>query len=165
MNQSISANASLSWENQIFSGWEIRTSWWGYFLLIIFLSLLLRAIMSALRASEMSVDGVDRFGPLLLRTFSGRRSINYKPKSQVDHSDYWQPTMIGTLELIAYPVLMVVGAWSVVGTWLGFKTLAQWSGWHENRGVFNRFLIGNALVVILSFALVQCELVGLRHSP
>ena len=31
------------------------------------------------------------------------------------------------------------------------KTVAQWKRWEDHRSVFNRFLIGNALVVALAF--------------
>ena len=67
-----------------------------------------------------------------------------------DQNDCLRPFFLGLIEFATYPVLMVTGNWSFIGAWLMFKTLAQWKTWAEHRDVFNRFLIGNALVIILS---------------
>jgi hypothetical protein len=61
------------------------------------------------------------------------------------------PTILGTLELLVYPLLMKAHAWTFIGAWLGFKTLGQWNAWQQRRAEYNLFLIGNALVLILSF--------------
>jgi hypothetical protein len=73
-------------------------------------------------------------------------------------SDFLLTTFLGTLELISYPVLLQMGSWSVIGAWIGFKTIAQWAAWIKNRNQFNRYLIGNALVLISS-VLVLSQLV------
>jgi hypothetical protein len=67
--------------------------------------------------------------------------------------DYLLPAILGCIELVAFPVLLVSSHWDVIGAWIGFKALAQWRTWTENRNTYNRFLIGNALVVIASWYL------------
>jgi hypothetical protein len=52
--------------------------------------------------------------------------------------------------LFSYPVLISADAWSLIGAWLGFKTLAQWGHWGHNRQAFNRFLVGTGLILISS---------------
>lgn len=68
--------------------------------------------------------------------------------------DYWHPFVLGCIESPCYPILMATGAWMVIGAWLGFKTLAQWKYWTDFRPAFNRFLICNALVLILSLLIM-----------
>jgi hypothetical protein len=68
-----------------------------------------------------------------------------------DKSDYWYNFWLGLLEILSYPILMVTGSWTIIGAWIGFKAVAQWKAWNENRAPFQRFLIGNALVVLVSF--------------
>jgi hypothetical protein len=77
-------------------------------------------------------------------------------------SDFWLPTILGSLELVSYPVLLQIGSWTAIGAWIGFKTVAQWNVWIKNRSQFNRYLIGNALVVIGSLALSIWFLVPLH---
>lgn len=61
--------------------------------------------------------------------------------------------MLGFLEAIVYPVLMYTDNWLIIGGWIALKTLAQWDKWKTDRTIFNRFLIGNALVIIGAFVL------------
>jgi hypothetical protein len=68
----------------------------------------------------------------------------------VDRSDYWLPTFLGFLELLSYPVLLKIELWSVIGAWIGFKTVAQWRVWSESRTQFNLYLAGNALAIMAS---------------
>ena len=119
-------------------GWDVPCS---YFFLAIALGLGLRCIMSALRAFEKA-HGTPYFSTAFA-LFCGR-SVGRLV------ADYWHPFILGTLELLAYPVILKTGNINAVGAWLGLKTLAQWKEWSENRRHFNRFLIGNALVILLS---------------
>lgn len=64
--------------------------------------------------------------------------------------DYWFPFFLGWVEIAGFGVLMRLGAWLFIGAWLTFKTLGQWDHWKEHRPAFNRFLIGNALVLMFS---------------
>jgi hypothetical protein len=45
---------------------------------------------------------------------------------------------------------MVTEQWKFIGAWLEFKALVRWNVWEAERKAFNRFLIGNALVLFLS---------------
>jgi uncharacterized membrane protein HdeD (DUF308 family) len=65
-------------------------------------------------------------------------------------SDFWLTTILGSLELLSYPVLLKIELWTVIGAWIGFKTVAQWRVWTESRSQFNRYLTGNALVIMAS---------------
>lgn len=75
--------------------------------------------------------------------------------------DYWHAAAVGTLELLGYPVLMVMDQWAFIGAWLLFKTSGQWAAWRDRRSPFNRFLIGNALV--LAFALALTKFVNFKE--
>ena len=72
-----------------------------------------------------------------------------------EDGDYWHPFFLGLLELAVYPILMVTGSWIFIGAWLMFKTVGQWQAWKERRCPFNRFLIGNALVLIWSLLILS----------
>jgi hypothetical protein len=70
--------------------------------------------------------------------------------------DYWVPTLVGTLELLIYPVLISLGAWQAIGGWLVIKTAAGWR-WEQNqdRQGYTNFLFGNAMVIFVSFLLTR----------
>ncbi len=76
-----------------------------------------------------------------------------------DVGDGGAPFVLGFLELLAYPVLIRLGAWAFIGAWLSLKTLAQWKGWSTERGHYNRFLVGNAIVLLFSAALLANRVV------
>jgi len=75
----------------------------------------------------------------------------YRKEWDQPHSDYWLPSILGFLELASYPPLIATGQWTIIGAWIAFKTVAQWRTWNEDRITFNRYLIGNALIVLFSF--------------
>jgi hypothetical protein len=70
--------------------------------------------------------------------------------------DYCVATLVGTLELAIYPVLISLGAWQAIGGWLGIKTAAGWR-WRDpkDRQGYTNFLFGNALVIFASFLLTR----------
>ncbi|HUC61251.1 MAG TPA: hypothetical protein VMF53_04780 [Alphaproteobacteria bacterium] len=68
-------------------------------------------------------------------------------------------SILGTIELATFPVLMAVGAWEAIGAYIGLKTIAQWHHWKEDRAPFNRYLVGNALVLILSLLCLEPHVV------
>jgi len=67
-------------------------------------------------------------------------------------SDHLSAFVLGLLELAAYPVLIMAGHWEVIGGWITLKTAAQWSVWQKDRGVFNLFLVGTAVNVVVAQA-------------
>ena len=76
--------------------------------------------------------------------------------------DFLHPFILGTLELAAYPIFIENHHVNVIGAWLALKTASKWGEWKTNRGSFNRFLIGNALVVAVAFVLSQWSWLWLR---
>ena len=69
--------------------------------------------------------------------------------------DYWLPAIIGYSELIVFPILMAKG-WVVgIGAWIAIKTASSWGGWQKTRTAYNRFLLGNILPLIASFAIYK----------
>jgi len=129
----------------ILNAWEI-SQLLLYFVVVIGLSLVVRTALSLLKALRR--DPKTSFFSEFLANLKG---FNKNPEK----ADYWYPFILGVFEFLTYPILMVTGNWQFIGAWLAFKTLAQWKHWGKNRPVFNRFLIGNALVLILSFLLLS----------
>ena len=92
-----------------------------------------------------------QFRKSFLCSFTGFFPRDFFP-GEVEHkrSEYGFVFLLGTLELLVYPILITTGAWLVIGAWISLKSLAQWNVWTTQRAIFNLFLIGNALNVILS---------------
>ncbi len=65
--------------------------------------------------------------------------------------DHFQTFILGVMELSIYPILLIANKPEYIGGWLALKTLPQWSRWTEERWVYNRFLIGNALIIVYSY--------------
>jgi hypothetical protein len=65
--------------------------------------------------------------------------------------DYWLPTIIGFAELVSYPILIYQDQIVIIGGWLAIKTAGQWKGWKNSLTTFNRFLLGNILVLAFSY--------------
>ena len=72
------------------------------------------------------------------------------------HSDYWHPFVTGSIEAVIYPVLLVSNLPEYIGAWVGLKTVAQLPAWKKDRNTYQRFLIGNALIVVGSYLLSRC---------
>lgn len=141
---------SAGWERRLIDGWDYH--YW-FFLLIPLLALCVRFAMSMLRAWELSFKKDDKFRVLLCKSLRG---IQYRPDGRIDEiqSDYLFTAIIGLFEIGAYPVLMVTGAWSVIGAWIAFKAVAQWKRWTEDRTTFIRFLIGTQLTLAAALIIV-----------
>ena len=70
--------------------------------------------------------------------------------------DYWLNFFVGLLELLAYPYFIATGNFKVIGGWLALKTIVLWREWDkDSRAPYQRFLLGNALVIGLSVLLAQ----------
>ncbi|MCG8561113.1 MAG: hypothetical protein MI824_15050 [Hyphomicrobiales bacterium] len=137
---------------KLVGGWDID-GLAGYLALVLVFSLAIRAFLTMLRAIEQAhqADG----GLAVFVAFWRTSFVGFHPDDPDNrHSDYWQPFIIGSLELSAYPVLMATGAWTAVGAWIGLKTISQWNVWSSHREAFNRFLIGNALNLLVAALLL-----------
>lgn len=116
----------------------------------------IRTFMSGLRAIELAHTSHERswLGYTWRRRFViyfWRNLGGFHPDDdERPKSDFWFTSLLGLLELWSYPVLMATGAWTVIGAWLGFKTVAQYKRWNDDRVSFVLYLIGNALIVLLS---------------
>jgi len=127
---------------------------------IILLTLLIRIILnlfkvSAIRQGEADIKA-DTTNDIEEKLFSkwGRWEVFWKSFCSWGHhaniDDYGLPTMIGTIEMFIYSILISIGEWTFIGVLIGLKTAAQWTKWHKTRTVYNRFLLGNWLVIIAS---------------
>jgi hypothetical protein len=104
------------------------------------------AIYSGIMANILSVGCLDRlkyWAKLYWHCIEGYTG-------EEKHRDYCSPCFLGLMELALYPVALFIGQPLLIGGWLGVKTAGQFHLWHESRNAFNRFLIGNLLVVVLA---------------
>jgi len=122
----------------------------GYILAAILLSLFVRVCGVLLRAFEVTGKSLVVGG--YWRNFWDL----FKGYGAGPNSDYLHPFFVGILEAVIYPVLLASNHPAYVGAWIGLKTLAQASAWTKDRNTYQRFLIGNALVVIGSYLLSRC---------
>jgi len=131
----------------IIDKWSI-SCWWQYLGLALLLSFSVRIVSGLLRGIELSSKPDNpRYWRCFWQSVRGYDQDPYK-------ADYWFPYIIGVIEFLIYPFLIKAGLWLGIGLWITLKTVPQWEDWKKNRPVFNRFLIGNALVIILSFVLM-----------
>lgn len=64
----------------------------------------------------------------------------------------YPPAIVGLCEAVLYPSSFLMGKPEFIGVWLALKVAGQWKMWQDNqvgRRRFNRFLVGNALSVIV----------------
>ena len=120
---------------------------YGWYLTsVIAISVLIRVVLAGLRASEYRKKKRLR---AFVDIFHGFRA---DPQGG---ADYWQPSLVGVLELSVYPLLLASGKPEYIGAWLLFKTLPRFGSWERQRNVYQRFLIGNAIVLLASYALMR----------
>jgi hypothetical protein len=134
---------------QLADGWHI-SNWCQYVLEAFVLQFIIGVVMAFLSAfvlywrQQRSVVVI--FWEYFKKCFIGLHPAD----PEGDSSDYGFPVILGFRELLSYPVLIKIDALTVIGAWLTLKTVAQFPRWTEHRGLYNRFLIGNALVVLFS---------------
>jgi hypothetical protein len=133
-----------------------------YIVLILLLSVVLRSIISAMRALEVRFHPVgkdedkEKGDKFIKKDFFNRFFIVFNGFSKEDPTpDLWYNFIIGTIELAIFPVLISASQYPMIGAWIAFKTVAQWEKWNKNRLVFNRFLIATAFVLIVSYCLAK----------
>ena len=125
----------------------------SYLAIALVASLVIRLLLALFRAYQLKAEEKSPFVVELRRAFAGLPSEakhrNGKgPNEPVAQGDYLTPLMLGFLELVAYPPLLLASQWVYIGAWIGFKTIAQYKHWSDDRAIFNRYLVGNALVVL-----------------
>jgi hypothetical protein len=111
-----------------------------YAIAVLVVTVVIRVTMSAVRTAQNCQTIVDGFWA----TFG----------NDLRNVDYLVPTLVGTLELTVYPILISLGSWQAISGWLAIKTAAGWR-WqqHQDRQGYTNFLLGNALVIVYSFPL------------
>jgi len=124
----------------------------GVALAALFGSALIRTVLSFLRLLAANERSWKNFGYL----FMGFQSVPRKGLAGLREMQYWQPDyghpwLIGVFELFAFPYLLAGNMLNFIGAWIGLKTIAQWKRWQDDRVIFNLFLIGQALVLGLSY--------------
>ena len=108
-------------------------------------SLLVRVLAAAMQAAAASDAAGTAFHRRFLDLFKGYGSAD------TASNDYWHPFVLGVFEILVYPVLIAGAHEEYIGAWLGLKTLPQWGLWTTDRARYNRFLIGNAAVLLISY--------------
>lgn len=105
-------------------------------------ALFIRLIISSIEAWDR---GKDWFWPVFLGYGKKIDCI------RVEGADRLLGFFIGFLELVSYPILIIVNLPEYVGAWLVFKTVNRWNYKSQNRGLFNRYLFANALILVFSY--------------
>jgi len=133
----------------IISGHEVSVaSWCHYWVLVIVYTIVIKALMASVRVLQVS---------------KGEGRNRWEHLSSID---YWVPTIVGTVELAIYPILISLGSWQAISAWIGIKTAGEWR-WKgkddkdKDRQGYTNFLLGNALVIGAAFLLV----LTIRTSP
>lgn len=126
-----------------------------YLIRLFVCSFVIRGIMVSLITWERRGKGQRERGPIAQVWY------HYwsRPRAPFGIRDYFHPWILGTLELGAYAILIAADKWLPIGAWLAYKTYGASPKW-EDRGVYNRFLIGNALVLLGSFIVSRAVTVG-----
>jgi len=124
-----------------------------YFVWLVASAVVIRLIMGALRTAILLWPPTEDLYETPKEKFSGsflkllwQDVSSRSPSARV--RDYFQNFFVGLFELAVYPVLISHMEFAPLGAWVGLKTVAQWGEWKTDRGTFNRFLLGNALVII-----------------
>jgi hypothetical protein len=141
---------------KLLNGWFISDPW-RYLFWVVGGSLFIRAVLARLWSFEAYwKDSTPREEKFLAKCWRRFKGVS-KAKFVVEGTpDFWHPFALGLLELAAFPIAVAVGAWPGVAAWFTLKTVAQWDAWKQNRHMFNRFLIGNLLLVILAWFMAHC---------
>jgi len=113
------------------------TSWW-YLGLALAIPLAIRLFICLVEAKRLSVPFLK-----ILKGTGGKENCKDIP------ADYWLAFIIGVLEMLAYPPLIVTNAPTIIGGWLVFKTVNRWQyAPGQSRGPFNRYLVANAVILL-----------------
>lgn len=127
---------------------SLEKSMWLFAIYAFLISLVIRTILSALRAWEIENENLEiSFRVAFRNSFVGRGF----GEDRWYQNDYWHPFTLGALELAAYPILLAGNKPEYIAGWLVLKTLPRWGRWEEKRTAYNRFLVGNALVLLVSY--------------
>ena len=128
-----------------------------YFFIWVFgFSVLIRLILCLTKAIECKQGGLDTKDKRLSEQLGfwkalGLSFISNSKDENLD--DYLLPSFIGLIELMILPILIYSNLYKVIGAWIAIKAFAQWKRWELSRTIYNRFVLGNLLVILFSFIL------------
>ena len=78
------------------------------------------------------------------------------PKENKRDDDYWLPYLLGLMELLAYPMLMVSNLPEFIGAWLVFKIVHRMRyAPGTDRGLYNSFLVANAMIIVIAYCMAR----------
>ena len=131
---------------------RIRPDAWGHFLSIYTISVAVGTLI---------VFAVMHFLAWLLNLHNKEYLDTLAPEQH--RANFWSPVIVGYIELAMFPLAIVWGHAEFIGAWLVLKVAGQWVGWQGNdkndphnlsisRWRYNRFLVGNALNIIVAVA-------------
>lgn len=131
-----------------------------YSLLVASITLVLRILISWMRALEYphypEKDATEKMKLFNSLPWYHRFWIVFVGGNKRDpFPDFWYNTILGAIELAVFPIFMKAHQYGMIGAWIGFKSIAQWSAWNKNRYVFNRFLIAHAAIVIITWFMMD----------
>ena len=130
--------------------------WWAYVLTVLAVVAIIRAIHAFIRATERcGMPGERSFWKNFGFYYLGFGFGDPLQPERGGANDYLQPAILGVGELFVYPILMASGLTPYIGAWLGFKVIPRLASWSTWRNAYQRFLIGNALVLIASYVLMR----------
>lgn len=133
---------------------KLPENWLMYVTYVFIVVIGIRLILSFLRWTAHPSDAKRKLS--YWRIFIGYGIDRETDKNTEKVDDYLHPAIVGFLELLAYPVLLAAGKPEYIGAWLGLKVAPIFGMWSSHRETYQRFLIGNALVIISSCFLQKC---------
>lgn len=80
--------------------------------------------------------------------------IRYREREEGEREveTYFPPALVGFAEAILYPTALLLRQPEFIAIWLALKVAGQWKDWeigYQGRARFNRFLVGNALTIMV----------------
>ncbi len=144
--------------NALVGRWQLTTPWCCYLLICLAITIAIRAFQSLFKASAFKYDSAGegyKFGEAEKgKSYWSLYWDNFFSFRLRKHSDLFLPTLIGFIELAAYPILIVVGQYVFIGAWLGIKTAGAWRGWRTSPTAYNRFLLFNLLNLVIAYSIL-----------
>ncbi len=136
-------------------GWRVTISLQYYLFWCMILTLTVRFVICFFRAWAMGtgehLDKEDKT-PISERSYIKRYFQAFSGfTGHKNIRDYWLPAIIGFSEVACYPVLIFLNQTVFIGWWLALKTAGNWKVFEKSRTAFYRFLLGNLLILGVSF--------------
>ncbi len=124
----------------------IKPDLWKYFFVAIVCSLGVRLIITFFTTLESRVDNANTSFFETYKLFFMGKGVDGNQSF-----DHFQTLLLGVMEISIFPILLIANKPEYIGGWLALKTLPQWNRWTEKRWIYNRFLLGNALIIVISY--------------